>query len=1186
MPDDVNNNGPPKYHIFSTVFRPGDTPFSSIVHGDEDHTIVVESFSPEPEDEYITLMQFESPFDKQAYQRVRNGAAGSKSRWQPPEPSEEEQAREEGDESTDLRRRMAWVERHVEAGREAFKNQRWHEVEGHYRAALELLEERIDRKRYGSTRLYHAFIDGREILDNAVFMVAAFNTYPNDFKAIESRLEVIIENSTDEHGKVFDSYAYARAMLQRAFTLMRYASAGDIQDVKDYEIAEEMVRSALGHLNEGSDDYFAAQLLLIDLIERQVERAHHRGDRDERMEHETRLLVELKFFIYEHEDHSPAKRVLVALIGAHAARLFGRMGLWEQVLDLATTITESRAYRHTPQARELLSDPLFEPLVEDGAFITPEEFKNRRPKLEAKLKRLWATVDNAHTRGILQSLGAAAVGILLGLGANYVFTGDVYSSTLVPALFAMGGSMVNKLMNGWITEEARNADLFNRYEGTAKETAKRAGEILLRGGLTFLASWGLTEIAFIAPAFYGELRDTLGRAGELYWSFANWIGNTAASVLEPETYVKIYDAYRSYVDELSQLHPGLWIPKMAAEVAYVTYLGYAAKHYYTWLRKPELRKELKEKANFYLLPALFLGAEVGAIINDKELVIDRLVRGSIATTEGLGMLFCGGVVALSKHRGVRQSVRAMWDAVVKSDRNILISLAITANIGSALGGLMGKGPENLPHLGLYVARGMGISIGLLPLVLGVSGFMKGTITWTESGNAAWQDAKDFNPPTRAAIALAGRLEAVATPYTYNKLFRGIFNDLLMAPLRTWVPGGWDGDLGQAVFSAGNFAAFNHYNTTIWAESVDTSWERDSTVENLGEEEPDTEKIRDQWIKAGLHISPFHPLQPHSLKDAAYPLWSITRSVSPPPFPQKTETNFFASQYQLIKGGYYQKFEKRHMDALLQQVFALIMEGTRPKEKTDDRKVEARRKAYKSLAKSWVKVLWELRNDSKHGEAIQNFFRRWPWIPYALSVDLGDEPEIKGRFRAINKWRMKWRLRTRRRQHRQAIKEYAARIKPSLMDGLNVRKGKVGIRYNGPAFTGERRADEKDDNGGGNTPPSPGAGTAGTGAPPTSDPEPSPPTGSSAAASVVPSDSIPDSVPRLSLGSFWKEEEPPPKQEVIIRPMSPRELRRRRARSQGKRGQIITSGARPAPPQSTQVLQIIRTIETASKPILR
>ena len=335
----------------------------------------------------------------------------------------------------------------------------------------------------------------------------------------------------------------------------------------------------------------------------------------------------------------------------------------------------------------------------------------------------------------------------------------------------------------------------------------------------------------------------------------------------------------------------------------------------------------------------------------------------------------------------------------------------------------------------------------------------------------------------------------------------------------------------------------------------------------------------------------HILQPHRLWDSLFPLTAIRRAVRPPVFPLKPQTYYFANLYQLITNGYYQDFDEEVMEILLEEVGSYVIDGATTNGEGDSLYAQAEKLIQLDIGRGLVRTLMLAANsDDRHGPRIKRFLEKHRWIYDITSINPDEMPAInKGSSRRRQRRQVREALEKSREFYADEVKEHSRSKIPSLVEDLFKVRSKSRNEASGPGGPASR---VKKDSRQGSVDFDPEGGTV----PLT--PAPAGSTPSSAPAAAMSADRLPSIIDGahvltaeesslgdpVHLGSFWKEEEPP-EQEVIVRPISARELRRRRARSQGKKGQVIIPGARPLPPGSANVPQIILATEAAAKPFL-
>jgi len=409
------------------------------------------------------------------------------------------------------------------------------------------------------------------------------------------------------------------------------------------------------------------------------------------------------------------------------------------------------------------------------------------------------------------------------------------------------------------------------------------------------------------------------------------------------------------------------------------------------------------------------------------------LRSSIAVGEGLSMLLAAGVIALAGKKSPAEAFKAIGKGVWNADHNALVSAAILTGLSSAMGGEMQKVAKP-DDLAIVAMQGVAITVGLLPLVLGVSGIAKRNIELFDGIAEGWRDSAGENPLRRLYEATMGGADAFRTPYVFNRVLRAPTLDIPAASLRSLL--GWDSNAGYGVFVGFNFFATNPTATMTFPETGGTGWERDALVGMLRRGE--TEKIKDHWIKAAQRIPLSHVLRPHRLSDALFAFWSIKRIASPPLFPQMPETHYFSSLHQLITGG---SIDAPELEALLSAVASLADDALAVGGSMEE---QARRLMEQDVLRPILQVLAAARGHETHGGRISRFLDENGWVLDALAVDVEVIPVVKGKYLRQQRSKVRSKIAMPIERYDEHVREYAAQAKASEQEGPFTKRSFGGV----------------------------------------------------------------------------------------------------------------------------------------------
>lgn len=903
------------------------------------------------------------------------------------------------------RRRLEELGRDFQAARDLVAAGRGAEAKAAFARAMASLEAPLDAGRAGSPTLAQSIAYGEELFREALFGSAAF-VEPGEAPGILSRLnrEIKALEARDDGDYSPD---LLRAKLLKAFAIMQYTAGFSVQRIERYEEAEKLVRHVIMNTDDETADLrLSADVLLLELLARQTERAFHRGDVKARRHHRERLIKQADAVLDRYRDADPTVREIVARYELEVLRMLGRMQVWNVALARARKLSIG-SYRDTGAVVDLLQDPLFAPFVSEDKshLLTAQEVRRRAPYFKALLAKMQAALANARAASLKESM------LWGGAAATTAFIADVgpdgqLDSILIPAIAAAAASVVNRLRNGWMSDEARSAGIVGLYEREWQESAKDVARLLLQGGLETGLWLAPTAVAGVAPEGIEIVGNTLSNAADLYGRFFSWMGNGIVSLGTPEPYQQLLTSLSSVGVE------------DAAEIAYRLYTVGAGVQYISFLLFPKLRPFLYKTAKYFIPGAVMLGADLGMAIAGTDDYLSRIGRSSIGVFTGLSMLLAAGVIALAKSGSVSEATKSMWEGIRKADHNALVAIALTVGVSSAMGGLMQRGTRP-DDPALMAILGASTVVGLLPIVLGISGVMKRNIEIFDGMREGWQDSKGEMAPVRLYQMLTGGLASFYVPYVLNRVGRAPTIDILPASVRSAI--GWDTNPGYAAFEGVSVGATNNWATRTWPETGGVDWERDAFAQMLRRGEVD--RIIDHWRKATQRMPLSHMLRPHNLVDAASPLWSIAWIVRPPEFPLMPQTHYFGGFQQLMDGGYWNSLDEQQIGVMLEAVRTLAEQAFAPGGTPDE---QAKKLIYQDVLRPVLITMYMTRESPHHGARIQRFFDEESWLADLLTIDGEAVPVVEGRYRRKRRAQVRGEVGMPMERYDEHVREHAAR----------------------------------------------------------------------------------------------------------------------------------------------------------------
>jgi len=225
------------------------------------------------------------------------------------------------------------------------------------------------------------------------------------------------------------------------------------------------------------------------------------------------------------------KNKIIASYQADAAMLMAYLGLWNDALFRARTATTG-PFARTPAAKKLLRSEIFSSFV-DGYRILSEDKIKELSKKGSWRKEFEVIVANAHSRRILYTLGAGAVG--MGLGALWGLYADV--PPVFPGMAgAFLGSLAYRIFEASRSEEYTYRELTDKLDRSLKENAANVGRLLVHSAIDM--------IPWIMPAYMANpdemgtyiLYRVFDSAIDGIGTAFDWTASHAAPLFNPDTY--------------------------------------------------------------------------------------------------------------------------------------------------------------------------------------------------------------------------------------------------------------------------------------------------------------------------------------------------------------------------------------------------------------------------------------------------------------------------------------------------------------------------------------------------------------------------------------------------------------------------------------------------------------------------
>ena len=802
-----------------------------------------------------------------------------------------------------------------------------------------------------------------------------------------------------------------QAELMKSYLLAKYASYVTQQQLPILARAEKILSEAVEKLDtqtipSAEKLRYSADILSIELAAKRLEIEHLRGNRTGKRASIEKLLQLSRLLAANYSDDNENKATTAAYL-LDVAMLFARLQLWGRALEVGRKITENQILSTTEQSKRLLTSDTFEHFVDKDKtrILSPQEIKNSSSFGLPWVKKLEAAVYAAHSESITQSMSAGAMGVVAGFAGELLITGGVslYGGIGGAALL----TSLNRLRNGLTSEEAQSAFETGLFERSVGEQALDIGGLLLKGAGDAVA-WSLpSTLVYNGVDVASIIQQTFAIASQKYAAFANWGVNGVLSLFDPQTYAEAIDSFRTSSD--------VPLLQRAAQGVLSGYAASAGLYYFANLLVPSLQPKTKKWAPLFIPGAIALSADIGIeIAGIKEGssywadFADRAERAGIVFGEIYFAMFTAGLASLAAKKNFKEGLQSLGKGIRTTNYVMPLGAAIITGISSPLGGMV-KANIPIDDPFLFLVQGSATTFCLLPITLGFSGLLKGTIPLFEGVAEGWQDTKGMNPIRRVAETILTAASEFHMPYTHNRTFRIFQHDAVPSGVRSWI--GWDTNTGQAAMSVINNFYGNHASTMTWTEPSGTMWERDALAKRLSDAHADISKTQeklkageislaqaendiykalglphDLLVKSGQNLHPLHMLLPNDIFGRLYPLVSFIRAAVPPKFPTRPNVFTFANLYQMLCGDSMNyKLTGEQVGTMLQYVEAYAND---PNEHI--------------VLKPLVHTLALARDSLAHGEQIKKFFDENPWIAQAFDVDFEKLTIERSRFRRKNR----------------------------------------------------------------------------------------------------------------------------------------------------------------------------------------
>ncbi|MBI4211980.1 MAG: hypothetical protein HY540_05020 [Deltaproteobacteria bacterium] len=911
--------------------------------------------------------------------------------------------------------RLQQLSTHLSNARQALTTQAWHDAGFHYQHAAHLLAGPLNGEM--THRLFASLPDGEALHAEATIGGTIFSSSDRIPQAL-SHLTTY-ESLQPPSDKTPKNKEQAALPLLRAHAIVRFASSTNEQRMELYRRAENLVEGwRTSHARRDFPELaLSSDLLMTEIIARQVERAHRQQDYAKRRELISRLHTEVKLMRQNYSKEPDSTREVVGKYWGDATVLLARMGLWGEALREARNLTEHEHFGATKAAQDLLHSELFVPFVENGRILRPEEI-SKRSRNSGFLARIKAAIAHAHSTSLKETMAVGFGGAAFGALAESLSNG---TTSFLPAAMAAATALgVKRFANGWKSEEAKAAEIVGNQKGEELSStlpgylAKQAFDGALIAGVS----------SFAATAVGSQGRDimltTLGKAADLYGRFGLWLASGIPQLVNPDFYKHSIEGITSFRGDPTEL---------ALSSAYHIYSTSAGVVYGAYLFFPSLRKPLEKIAILFTPAAVLLGKDAGMAIAGETgyEYVDRINRGGLALVEGISMLLTTGVISLASNKSVGDVAESTWKSFKKADHNALIGIALTVGISSALGAKMQS--EKQKDISLIALQGAAITVGLLPIVLGVSGILKRNINIGQGIVEGWHDSSG-QPIFRRLIEMGESASAAFLgPYPKNRVLRGPTYDVPTAAIRTHL--GWDTNAGYGAFMLGNMIATNPAVSMIYPEVGGTDWYVGGLKKAMlikddpKADETERKKKRDaevlDFLRKAAQVMPFaHSFYPHTLSDRLYQLTAIRSFARQPRFPRLPEGHTLAMFHQVLTGRHHLALSREELSTFLACIGMLV-------EQPEDF----------DAARPLVQTLSLARNSSIHGEAIEAFFDHRPWIFDLLDISPETLTPPSDRRRLRERTQVRKQVDVPRADYIARVREHAAaeRKVPSYIEDL-------------------------------------------------------------------------------------------------------------------------------------------------------
>lgn len=809
---------------------------------------------------------------------------------------------------------------------------------------------------------------------------------------------------------------------------------------------EKVIREALIYPDNGIEEaeaHFLGGLLIIEALSRRMELAHKAKNHDAVEKFAERIGSYLTK-IYDHhfkkdkdtgkaasivgdiEDHQE----LFARYEAEIAALKYKLGLGYHALNRVRTIVEG-TLGDTSAAQSLREHIYFEGFFDHGLFKPTNDIAEAAAE-GAFWRRLQAAFAYAHSPSLKSSLIAGAVGMITGVALAAISGNPEYGW----AAGGTGASVVEggfQLVNGWNTRQARDAAKFGTNKISGSQTAVDVSKFMAKRTAAGLV-WSLPSMMLaVAPEFFNTVGDTAANIPNGYLTALSRLADCPESLFPP----LISD------DVVRMFYDGNWAGAVSnidyGHIIYQAYTKSAGLLFLANLISKKARKKTQNLPFFFIPAALMLSADLGLAIAPPDALTDpmnawwdRIGRATIVGAEMLFMMLTTGLAPLAKTGSISESFKSLGRTLLPikgtADYNLPLAAMIVTGLSSPLGGIFQQGlmrPEDIP---LLIAQGTAITTGLLGLTLGLSGILKRQIPVGASIVRAVRDVQvaraneaeiirnGGQPDVTTGLwrypyeVLRGAGSAFNVGYVRNRMLRIPGPDMVASAGRLWLGGGdWDNNSGQAAMSAINGVSGNPYWDSAYPAASGTQHEERSFIKAIEEamkakeeidakrsdgikiseeeEKESLEIINDFFRKAGQVIHPLHFFLPHnSMLDRLWPLYSFTKTVKPPLFPQRPNPFLYASVYQVLADHVGEDMKEEALRAdpekLSTKQFELVLKYIKSYA-TDTRVYHVMR--------ALVKTLLLARNSERFGNRIESFFfKENPHLFSLLSIDPNKE----------------------------------------------------------------------------------------------------------------------------------------------------------------------------------------------------